>query len=224
MRGTETARPVQLLVVGVHGDDPSRTHQSGTGDRGVAHPAAADDRHGVVTVDRAGVDRRADAGHHPASQQAGYRRVGSRIDLGALTLMHQCLVGERADAQCRSQCGAVGQCHRLLGVERVEAQMRATALARPALPAHRTPVQDHEIAGLDVGHTRADGFDRARGLMTEQERELVVDPALAIRQVGMADPAGDTSTTTSPGPGSGMTTSTNSTGSPFFREITPRTV
>src|ERR1700731_2220439 len=33
-----------------------------------------------------------------------------------------------------------------------------------------------------------------------------------------------TSTRTSPGPGSGMTMSTNSTGSPFFREITPRTV
>src|ERR1700757_1419426 len=33
-----------------------------------------------------------------------------------------------------------------------------------------------------------------------------------------------TSTRTSPGPGSGMAMSTNSTGSPFFREITPRTV
>src|SRR5919106_5812800 len=33
-----------------------------------------------------------------------------------------------------------------------------------------------------------------------------------------------TSTSTSPGPGSGMTTSATSTGSPFFREITPRTV
>ncbi len=149
----------------------SRTDQRRTGDRGVTHPAAADDRHGVVTVDRAGVDRRADAGHHPAPQQTGHRRVGSRIDLGALTLMHQRLVGERADAQRRSQFGAIGQRHRLLGVERVEAQMRATALTCPALPTHRTPVQDHEIAGLDVGHTRADGFDRARGLMTEQERE-----------------------------------------------------
>ena len=36
-----------------------------------------------------------------------------------------------------------------------------------------------------------DGFHRARGLVAEQERILVVDAALAVGQVGMADPAGD---------------------------------
>ena len=185
------ARPVQLLVVGVDGDDPPRADQRRAGDRGVAHAAAADHRDGVVAVDRAGVDRRADAGHHAAAQQAGDGGVGRGIDLGALALVHQGLVGERADAQRRGQLGAVGQRHLLLGVEGVEAVLRAAALAGPALPADRAPVQDHEIAGLDVGHARADRFDGARGLVPEQERELVVDAALAVGQVGMADPAGD---------------------------------
>ena len=34
-----------------------------------------------------------------------------------------------------------------------------------------------------------DGLDDARGLVAEQEREVVVDPALAVVQVGVADPA-----------------------------------
>ena len=87
--------------------------------------------------------------------------------------------------------GAVGQRHLLRGVVRVEAVPRPAALACPALPAHRAPVQDHEVARLDVGHARADGLDRARGLMAEQERELVVDAALAVGQVGVAYPAGE---------------------------------
>ena len=59
------------------------------------------------------------------------------------------------------------------------------------MAADRPPVQHHEIAWLDGGYTVTDGFDGARGLMAEQERELVVDAALAIRQVGVAHPARD---------------------------------
>ena len=130
-------------------------------------------------------------GHHTAAQQPGHRGVGLRVDLGALALVHQRLVDERADAQRRRQLGAVGQRHLLLGVERVEAVPRPAALAGPALTAYRAPVQDDEVAGLDCRHTRADGLHRARGLMAEQERELVVDAAVAVGQVGVADPAGD---------------------------------
>jgi hypothetical protein len=36
----------------------------------------------------------------------------------------------------------------------------------------------------------ADGLDHAGGLMPEQEREVVVDAALPVVQVGVADPAG----------------------------------
>src|SRR5271166_1841717 len=51
----------------------------------------------------------------------------------------------------------------------------------------------------------------------------VIPPSRYVRSVWQT-PHAATSTTTSPGPGSGTTTSTSSTGSPFFREITPRTV
>ena len=115
----------------------------------------------------------------------------SGIDLGALALVHQRLVGERPDAQRRRELGAVGQRHLLRGVEGVEAVPRPAALAGPALAAHRAPVQDHEVAGLDGRHPRPDGLDRARGLVAEQERVLVVDAALAVGQVGVAHPAGD---------------------------------
>ena len=148
--GAELAGPVQLPVVGVDRDDALGADQSGPGDRGVADAAAADDRHGVVAADRAGVDRRAEAGHHTAAEQPGHGRVGRRIDLGALPFVHQRLVGERADAQRRGQLGAVGQRHLLGGVEGVEAVPRPAAPAGPALPAHRAPVEDHEVAGLDV--------------------------------------------------------------------------
>ena len=62
--------------------------------------------------------------------------------------------------------------------------------AGPALAAHRAPVQDHEVAGRDVGDALAHRLDDPGRLVPEQEREVVVDAALAVVQVGVADPAG----------------------------------
>jgi hypothetical protein len=163
--GAELSGPLQFGVVGVDGDDPSGADEGSAGDRRVADAAAADDRDGVVAGDRAGVDRRAETGHHPATQQTGDGRVGLGVDFGALAGGHQRLVGERADAERRGEFGAVGQRHLLLGVEGVEAQMWASALAGPALAADRAPVQHDEIAWLHRGHAVADRFDGARGLM-----------------------------------------------------------
>ena len=67
--------------------------------------------------------------------------------------------------------------------------MRTAALTRPASSAHRSPVQDHEISGYDVGDAFADGFDGARGLMSQKERVVVVNPAFAVGQIRVADPA-----------------------------------
>ncbi len=61
--------------------------------------------------------------------------------------------------------------------------------ARPALPAHGPPVEDDVVAGGHLGDAGADGLDDAGGLVAEQERELVVDAALAVVQVGVAHPA-----------------------------------
>ena len=45
--------------------------------------------------------------------------------------------------------------------------------------------------GSTRGDAGPDRLDRARGLMAEQERVLVVDAALAVGEVGVADAAGD---------------------------------
>ena len=58
------------------------------------------------------------------------------------------------------------------------------------MAAHRPPVEDHVVAGRDVGDAGADRLDRAGRLVAEQEREVVVDPALSVVQVGVADAAG----------------------------------
>jgi hypothetical protein len=42
-----------------------------------------------------------------------------------------------------------------------------------------------------MGHPLADRLHRSSGLVPEQERELVVDAAVAVDQVGVADTAGD---------------------------------
>ena len=56
--------------------------------------------------------------------------------------------------------------------------------------ADRAPVEDHEVARRESVTPSPDRLDDAGGLVAEQEREVVVDPALAVVQVGVADPAG----------------------------------
>ena len=165
--GAKTAGPFQFGVVGVDRDDPPGPDERSAGDRRVADAAAANDRDGVVAGDCAGVDRCAQTSHHPAAQQTGDRRVGFGVDQGGLPGGHQCLVRERADAQRRGEFGAVGERHLLLGVEGVEAQMRTSALAGPALAADRAPVEHDEIAWLNRGYAVADRLDRACGLVAQ---------------------------------------------------------
>ena len=96
----------------------------------------------------------------------------------------------RCPAPARARCRvALGERHLLGRVVGVEAVLQVAALAGPALAADRTPVEDHEVAGSDAGDVGADRLDHAGGLVAEQEREVVVDAALAVVQVGVADPA-----------------------------------
>ena len=48
--------------------------------------------------------------------------------------------------------------------------------ARAAHAAHGPPVEDDEVPGLHRGHVGSDGLHHAGRLVTEEERELVVDP------------------------------------------------
>ena len=92
---------------------PWRTDQPGAGDRGVTDTAAADHRDRVVAAHRPGVDRRAQTGHHATAQQPGDGGIGGPIDLRALALVHQRLVGKRPDTQGGRQLGPIRQRHRL---------------------------------------------------------------------------------------------------------------
>ena len=71
----------------------------------------------------------------------------------------------------------------------VSKQYQGLPLAGPALAADRAPIEDHVVADRHVGDALADRGDQPGRLVTEQEREVVVDPALAVVQVGVADPA-----------------------------------
>ena len=89
--------------------------------------------------------------------------------------------------------------------------------------ANRSPVQHDEVTRRDVDDVIADRLDDAARLVAEQERKVVVDAALAIVQIGVADAAGRTRTSASPGPGSGTITVSVRTGSPLAALITPST-
>ncbi len=181
---------LQLAVVDVDRDDLRRTRQVRPGDRRGPDTTAADDGDRVAPSDVPGVDGRADARHHSASQQTGGGRRRGRVDLGALPGGDQRLLREGADAQGRGQLGAVGQGHLLLRVVGGEAVPRPSAQTGPALPAHGTPVEDDEVAGREVGDALPHRLHDTRGLVAQQEREVVVDAALAIVQIGVAHPAG----------------------------------
>src|SRR5581483_4743111 len=53
----------------------------------------------------------------------------------------------------------------------------------------RPPRQHDIVARLETGHVVAHRLDRARGLVAEQERKVVVDCALPIVEVGVAHAA-----------------------------------
>ena len=188
--GAELLGPRQLAVVDVDADDRRGAGQRGTGDRRVADPAAAEHGDRLAAADAAGVHRRAEPGHDAAAEQPGGRRRGRRIDLGALPGGDERLLGEGTDAEGGRQLGAVLQRHLLRRVVGVEAVPGLAAAAGAALAADRPPVEDDVVARGEVGDVIADGLDDAGRLVTEEERELIVDPALAVVQVGVAHPAG----------------------------------
>ena len=70
----------------------------------------------------------------------------------------------------------------------IEAVLRFAPITCPAVATDGSPVQDDVVAGSDVGNVVADRFDNTCGFVPEQERKLVVDPALAVMQVGVANP------------------------------------
>jgi hypothetical protein len=66
-------------------------------------------------------------------------------------------------------------------LNRVSKQYHGRPRVQARAPAHRTPVQDHEVARRHLGHTLAHRLHDPGDLVPEHERELVVDLALAVR-------------------------------------------
>ena len=184
-----TFGPLELAVIDVDRDDRARARNRCAEDRGVTDAAAPDDGHGLAAAYRCRVHRGAKAGHHPAAEQAGDLWLHRRVDLGALAGGDQGLGGERTDPERGRQRRTVLERHLLAGVVGCEAVPGLAAVAGAAVATDGTPVQDDEVTGRDVGDPLADGGHDTRSLMPEQERELVVDAALAVVQVGVADAA-----------------------------------
>ena len=188
--GAERPGQLELARVEVDSDDGGRPGQLRPGDGGTPHTAATEDRHRVAHPDVPGEHRGTETGHHAAPQEAGRLGPCRWVDLGALSRGHQRLVGERADAECGRELGAVEQGHLLRGVVGREAVPGSSAPAGATLPAHGTPVEDDEVARRHRRDVGSDRLDDPRGLVAQQEGEVVVDPALPVVQVGMAHPAG----------------------------------
>src|SRR5215211_4253816 len=188
--GPELGGQGQLAPVDVDGDDLAGPDQGGGVDGGVPDPAAAEHGHGVAPLDLGRVHDGPEPGHDPAADQAGRLGPGGRVDLDRLAVGDQADLGEGADADGGGQRGAVLQGHLLAGVAAGKAVPGAAAPAGAALTARRPPRQNNEVAGGEVGHAGPDRLDLPGRLVAEQERELVVDRALAVVQVGVADPAG----------------------------------
>ena len=138
---------------------------------------------GVVAADVAGVRRRRRSpAITPQPSSPAASGVGPGVDLRRLARRDQRLLRERADTERGRERRAVGERHLLRRVVRREAVPRPSAPARPALAAHRAPVEDDEVAGRDAGDAGPDRVDDARGLvMTEYNVALVVaSPFVAV--------------------------------------------
>src|SRR5690606_35098457 len=131
--------PLELAGVEVDGDDLGGAGQAGTGDGGVAHPAAAEDRDAVAGPDLTGEHGRTEAGGDAAAEQAGRLGAGRRVDRGALAGGDERALRERADAEGGAELGAVGEGHLLGGVEGGEAVLGLAAPAGPAGAADGPP-------------------------------------------------------------------------------------
>src|SRR5205814_966615 len=107
--------------------------------------------------------------------------------------------GSVADASTRSVAPKPRAHSNLRGSTSTAMTLRApasedAAMAASPTPPHpmtatvspRPPRQDHVVAGLEARDAVTHGLDRARRLVAEQERKVVVDGALPVVQVRVA--------------------------------------
>ena len=160
------------------------------GDRGVADAAAAEHRDAVAAADVAGVHRRAEAGHHAAAEQARRPRAGPRGRPWWPGPRRR--ASARRTRRCRARARAAVPSVSVIFC--VALKVAKQYQGRPRRHARQVPHTARQLRitkspGATLGDVGPDRLDDARRLVAEQEREVVVDRALAVVQVGVAHAA-----------------------------------
>jgi hypothetical protein len=166
-------------------DRVDRPDLLGTGELGPldrVRPDAADADHGDDVAGRhvGRVDRRAPPRHHAATEQAGLVERHVVLDLDAARLVHDGVVGERAEQAHETEVLALGVvARRAVGDLLAEAEDRAeiaqvlmAGRARRATPARRDEPEDDMVAGLQPRHVLTDLLDDPGALVTADDRQL----------------------------------------------------
>src|SRR5882724_2399169 len=175
----EAAAPVFLGVVEIDADDLVGAHHLGALDDVEPDPAKPEYHDVGARRYLGGIDHRADAGRHAASDIAALVEWRVFADLGYRNFRQHGEVGKRRAAHVvedrlaliAEPRGPVG--HHALALRRANrgAQTGLLAQAAFALAAFRRVERDHMIARLDRRHARADLAHHAGALVAEDRRK-----------------------------------------------------
>ena len=186
----ELRGPLELPGVEVDGDDRARTGEARARDRGVADAAAAEHRDAC----RPGRPRRCSIAAprpaitpHPSSPAASGRRRGSTfVAWPAATSVFSANAPMPSAGDSAVPSASVIFCVALCVAKQYHGRPRRHDRHSPHTARQLRITKSPGATSVTSG---ADGLDDARGLVAEQEREVVVDAALAVVQVGVAHAA-----------------------------------
>ena len=184
----------ELFLVGghIHRDDFSGPGQAGRLQDRKTHPAQPKNQDGLSLLDGGRVVDRTPSGEHSTPQDGGHRRVhpvGQRNDRGD---GHDGGLGKGTGVQTGVHGGAVGEfgvgvC---TAVQCVFTQPGFTLFAEPAPPTWGSPVEDHVLAGGDLGDPLTDGLDGAGTLVSQNRGPFLGQSSVGQGQVGVAHTRG----------------------------------
>ena len=191
-------RELELRIREIDGDDLPRAGRARAKQRREPHAAEADHRDRRARAHLRGVDDRAHAGEHRASEQRGFveRKLG--VDLHHRTPRHDGVIREHRAAEmvidrlavlrqpsCARQQRA-GAIRRGAGF----AQRRPAFGTRRAVAAARHEHHDDVVAALQVGDAVAERLDDSRRFVAERHRHRARPIAVDHRKIGVAQARG----------------------------------
>src|SRR5581483_6870645 len=186
--GAEVARRRLLLGEGVDGDDAAGALRPRTLDHVEPDAADAEHRARVPEPEVGAVPDRADAGEHPAADQAGDAAGDLVGDLHALDAEHDRVLGEeRGGGEVPRGVAADGERLARVG-DALAAPGRVPGDAPLARTAVRHRVHDDVVAGLHVPHGLPHRVDDAGPLVAHDRGRRPRDRAVEQAHVGVAEP------------------------------------